>query len=946
MKFFISAASKDLGSYRPKVAAHLRAIGHDALHQEEFPADSATVRMKIETQMRSCDGVICLIGRAFGFPCPSSDHQKARRSYTHIEYELATQAMHKPTFVFIANENAALDSFQQSHDDEEDQRTFVAAVRSERERESGLAYFTFDNADQVLKELDKCVRALEGALQSETQFHPGEFPSPVVQAWNQIRSSSNPFDYIDAAETMLSFLTLLAVQDAAASVGVASLPVTAVDEGMDLSASIRLLEANVRNVHQIPELARWYEDNIGTLDSLRSELGRLTSRLSRQEREALVVQSRRSVEAVISSMSWLREHVLAGIARGSGPAARVRLLRGGEPTYLNLESHEPDRLPLDEQLFLLSLKQRKALPLWPAFWVSKDEYHSVATATLVTHGGKPGLFVRTLGQDPGSSPGFQALGENIKWSDLPESWLRSEELCHLAKAGVGTELPVTQLLTAAAWAEIDRRIRPESEREVLLAGRYRLSTKPLHTGYRTDIFLAVADPQAESTQSDCRLAYLLKHSLVDDAVARDDFHRRHSCWSALEHPAAVQTLVESNTDPSFERPFMLTPLISDRIPLGAWLRRPVSEGGRPATADETKAILRTAAEVCDRADEVGVRLVTLPPRHVLCNPDDIRQVVLTGFDTICRSDRSTSDAHELVQRSRDRRVAPELSGLRSRVPLSADIFALGVLLLEMRPIPHFLPGQVILPVTQWSDTWACFAFHCTAFDPAMRFQTIHQLMHFLDQWVEPVSKVPETVRVPGGQVQIKGEVHAVPPFRIGINLVTNAEYQSFCRNGERHRPPYREDSVREGGPWCPATGVSLDDADAFCVWLGQQTGKRWRLPTEAEWQLAATLGDDRIYAWGNDEPDRSRANFERLFEGPSVIGACANGISAARCHDMSGNVWEWSTTFVGNDQPFRVLKGGAYDFDSIDITVAGRRGVVRTHRSSHVGFRVVCEESN
>jgi formylglycine-generating enzyme required for sulfatase activity len=83
-------------------------------------------------------------------------------------------------------------------------------------------------------------------------------------------------------------------------------------------------------------------------------------------------------------------------------------------------------------------------------------------------------------------------------------------------------------------------------------------------------------------------------------------------------------------------------------------------------------------------------------------------------------------------------------------------------------------------------------------------------------------------------------------------------------------------------------GISLYEADAYCKWLTQKTGKLHRLPTEAEWEKAARSYEGYYFAYGN-EYDATRANTET--EGPKKIGSYPpNGFGV---HDLTGNVWEW-----------------------------------------------------
>ncbi len=118
----------------------------------------------------------------------------------------------------------------------------------------------------------------------------------------------------------------------------------------------------------------------------------------------------------------------------------------------------------------------------------------------------------------------------------------------------------------------------------------------------------------------------------------------------------------------------------------------------------------------------------------------------------------------------------------------------------------------------------------------------------------------------------------------------------------------------------PVTCVSWYDAVDFCKWLSRKTGVNFVLPTEAQWEYAARGDDQRIYPWGNDEPDGTRANyaeeaFNAVFPGTeqskvhfgvndgyaatSPVGSFPAGASPCGALDMAGNVTEWVFDWYG-----------------------------------------------
>jgi len=198
-------------------------------------------------------------------------------------------------------------------------------------------------------------------------------------------------------------------------------------------------------------------------------------------------------------------------------------------------------------------------------------------------------------------------------------------------------------------------------------------------------------------------------------------------------------------------------------------------------------------------------------------------------------------------------------------------------------------------------------------------------------------------------------------FHIGRYPVTNAQYAAFVK-ATKHRAPehWERGEVPSGKENHPVVYVSWDDAVAFYQWLSRETGKTFRLPTEAEWEKAARGTDGRIYPWGN-EWDETKLNSGEAGPGDTTpVGQYSpDGDSPYDAADMSGNVWEWCADWFGEEEyqrrakstvrdpqgpkesTFRVLRGGAFFYFRGGVRCAARYRYGPLGRYRYLGFRVV-----
>ena len=231
---------------------------------------------------------------------------------------------------------------------------------------------------------------------------------------------------------------------------------------------------------------------------------------------------------------------------------------------------------------------------------------------------------------------------------------------------------------------------------------------------------------------------------------------------------------------------------------------------------------------------------------------------------------------------------------------------------------------------------------------------------------------PEMRSVPAGPF-VMGAANAPPEwqqhrvdlarFAIGRYPVTNAQYAAFVREQSEHRP--------QGVGWFfttppagrlehPVVGISWHAAVAYCRWLAAQSGRAYRLPTEAEWEKAARSDDGRTYPWGEAPPS---AQYCSHGGGQTAaVTATAAGCSPYGVCDLIGNVREWTATRWGDNlrqpqfvYPYRsdereqptlranelcICRGGAYDDPVERLTCTARLGVHAAAAHHNVGFRV------
>lgn len=206
----------------------------------------------------------------------------------------------------------------------------------------------------------------------------------------------------------------------------------------------------------------------------------------------------------------------------------------------------------------------------------------------------------------------------------------------------------------------------------------------------------------------------------------------------------------------------------------------------------------------------------------------------------------------------------------------------------------------------------------------------------------------------GGETNLPIQRKFVQSFVIGETEVTNAQFREFLQ--ENPASSVQKKTIPEGKDDEPVTDVTWNDVDQFCKWLSQKLNAEVRLPTEAEWELAARGSKGFKYPWGNEWRDDA-AEFKEKNGKVRPVKSFSSNKSPFGAYDMAGNVWEWTrderrdetgriVKYDGpkqefKDEPFYVLKGGAAFEEKKNISAQARTFLPKSTRLPYVGFRYV-----
>jgi len=214
------------------------------------------------------------------------------------------------------------------------------------------------------------------------------------------------------------------------------------------------------------------------------------------------------------------------------------------------------------------------------------------------------------------------------------------------------------------------------------------------------------------------------------------------------------------------------------------------------------------------------------------------------------------------------------------------------------------------------------------------------------------------------------------PFFLAETVVTSAQWEEFYYDSDTEWDDWEEVKKYSPEGIYPIILISWKDAVDFCEWLSEKEGKKYRLPTEAEWEYAGRGGlQKKLYPWGDDAPNGDQCNFADKKEYLKEKDIWAEGITINDGHSycaqvkqyppnnfglyqMVGNVLEWCSDWYSgiyykeavsknpkgpSTGKQKVLRGGAWCFPSVMLRVSDRFGLSPAIQKEFISFRVAMD---
>jgi formylglycine-generating enzyme required for sulfatase activity len=356
----------------------------------------------------------------------------------------------------------------------------------------------------------------------------------------------------------------------------------------------------------------------------------------------------------------------------------------------------------------------------------------------------------------------------------------------------------------------------------------------------------------------------------------------------------------------------------------------------------------------------GVPVATVPAAPLEARSEFLRMLRLSILDEITDDQRdafcnmgealglSGGDAEDIIDEYLEERMA---AGTASP---------------PVAPVP---PVDPIAPAPKFSPRKADPVASRPANTPLQRAEERQAYPDFCNTVGIPMRLVPSGSFLMGSE-EPGAAPHEQPVTKVNLSAyylsrwpVTNAQYEQFD-------PTHRNKRAPGAGVDHPVVHVSHAAATQFCAWLSSQEHRKYRLPSEAEWDYAARGEDGRKFPWGNQLDANDLANFadanKKLpwadrtldcgFESTSPVGSFPRGASPFGMEDMAGNVWEWCLDCLG---PYRgrectqpqgpltggkqIQRGGSWKSRSTSLRTSARGANSPAYSANDVGFRILCE---
>jgi len=417
-------------------------------------------------------------------------------------------------------------------------------------------------------------------------------------------------------------------------------------------------------------------------------------------------------------------------------------------------------------------------------------------------------------------------------------------------------------------------------------------------------------------------------------------------------------------------------------------------------------LLRPVARAVDWAyDQHQLVHRDLKPGNVILTDDDTIKVLDFGLSAVARA---SSGGSALVQdASGTQEYMPPEARRVHKVKRTRDVYALGVMAYELLTSECPWPGTTAMfraeekheddwpekPSSITNEQWQALK-NSLAYKATARPETLYQTIEVLDgaalkavkeqqleeasvkkkrQQAEAKKLVGKMVSIPAGKFKMGSNeldaeqpIHTVsiPSFLMGETAITFAQWDACVAAGGCKYKPEDEGWGRGDRP---VINVSHDDVtQEYIPWLNKQTGKTYRLPTEAEWEYAARAGTTSAYSTGNCI-NTSQANYDGNYDWNNcgaktghyeakTVKVASFAPNAYGLYDMHGNVWEWtqdgwngdykgapedgSARMTGDCGEF-VLRGGSWYGLPNYLRSAFRSWNSASERSLYNGFRLV-----